>query len=211
MVARCTTPRPLAACLAWIACLASVACLASIACLGSASAQDPWSGPRRNAALEAYREQEARRQAAVAEQLYQNDLQRAQAANAIVLYRPLTPYYAYPGGYARATAHPSGYTASYFFVDPYSGYGYPLLYSPYTSPYAGLTATAFGQSPAHAPAIRQPIGRRELQTGPNRWESFPIYGDEEELNPLPSFELPPLPDHVDPAPPAPPSPGPREF
>jgi hypothetical protein len=31
--------------------------------------------------------------------------------------------------------------------------------------------------------VRQPIGRREIQTGPNRWESFPIY--EEPIAPAP--------------------------
>ena len=27
-------------------------------------------------------------------------------------------------------------------------------------------------------AVRQPIGRREVQTGPNRWESFPVYAED---------------------------------
>lgn len=32
--------------------------------------------------------------------------------------------------------------------------------------------------------VRQSIGRREVQTGPNRWESHPIYGEELEREPL---------------------------
>jgi hypothetical protein len=31
---------------------------------------------------------------------------------------------------------------------------------------------------------RQPIGRREVQTGPNRWESHPIYREEIQREPL---------------------------
>ena len=27
-------------------------------------------------------------------------------------------------------------------------------------------------------AVPQPIGRREVQTGPNRWESFPVYAED---------------------------------
>lgn len=35
--------------------------------------------------------------------------------------------------------------------------------------------------------VRQPIGRREFQTGPNRWESHPVYADE--LRPTPPGTL----------------------
>ena len=56
-------------------------------------------------------------------------------------------------------------------------------------------------------AVRQPIGRREVQTGPNRWESFPIYAEDVErpVAPLapPAIEVP--------APPPPPKPQGREF
>jgi hypothetical protein len=32
--------------------------------------------------------------------------------------------------------------------------------------------------PGFLDPVRQPIGRREVQTGPNRWESFPVYADD---------------------------------
>ena len=130
-------------------------------------AQDPYSPRRRNAAFEAYRDAEATRQAAVAEQLYQNNLQRAMAASAAT-----TTYYRLPvAGYG----YPYGSNFGYGMGSVYEGYGYGYLYGGYPSMYAGMSATSYGPPP---PAIRQPIGRREVQTGPNRWESFPIYGDE---------------------------------
>lgn len=49
----------------------------------------------------------------------------------------------------------------------------------------------------------QPVGRVELQTGPNRWESHPVYAPSE--NPPPST-LPRPPVEKSPA-----APGPREF
>lgn len=52
-------------------------------------------------------------------------------------------------------------------------------------------------------SVRQPIGRREIQTGPNRWESHPIYADE--LTPPAAVEVP-----VAPTKPIRP-PGPRQF
>ena len=70
-------------------------------------------------------------------------------------------------------------------------------------------------------AVRQPIGRREVQTGPNRWESFPVYAEDMLPDPsavtpnvqapldviAPKNDLPPLP-----LPPSPPDePKGREF
>jgi hypothetical protein len=39
-----------------------------------------------------------------------------------------------------------------------------------------------------AGSVRQPIGQRQIQTGPNRWESYPIY--REPLPPLPTAPPP---------------------
>lgn len=68
-------------------------------------------------------------------------------------------YYS-PGGYYGATVGPM-----YAYPDSpavYGGYIYPT-----------------------APLVRQPIGRREVQTGPNRWESHPVYDP-----PLPDYPVP---------------------
>ena len=56
-------------------------------------------------------------------------------------------------------------------------------------------------------AVRQPIGRQEMQTGPNRWESFPIYA--EDIEPLVVPLAPPRMER--PAPPPAPVPQAREF
>jgi len=55
--------------------------------------------------------------------------------------------------------------------------------------------------------VRQPIGRREIQTGPHRWESHPVYADE--LKKPTTFEEP----VAQPAVPVTPAPvlGPRQF
>ena len=61
-------------------------------------------------------------------------------------------------------------------------------------------------------AIRQPIGRRQVQTGPNRWESFPIYAEDVEKPVVPLS--PPVVERSAPAAPVPPaasSPKGREF
>ena len=55
--------------------------------------------------------------------------------------------------------------------------------------------------------VPQPIGRREVQTGPNRWESFPVYA-EDVVQPA----IPLAPAKVDaPSPPPVPLPKGREF
>jgi len=62
--------------------------------------------------------------------------------------------------------------------------------------------------------VPQPIGQRHVQTGPNRWESHPVYAPEDRPAPPrePAVEAPPAPA----IPPPPPDPkpvvsGPREF
>ena len=80
-----------------------------------------------------------------------------------------------------------------------------------------------------ASIARQSIGQRQVQTGPNRWESYPVYPETPFLQPsnaLPATELAPPPDRNGNGPPpiaapaAPPQepenqrparPGPREF
>lgn len=52
-------------------------------------------------------------------------------------------------------------------------------------------------SPIDDRSVRQPIGQRQIQTGPNRWESHPVYA--EPIRPPLRLEAPPVPS------------GPREF
>jgi hypothetical protein len=57
---------------------------------------------------------------------------------------------------------------------PYDLRGYRYL--PWNTSYSIFSAYPY---PA-PPRIRQPVGQREIQTGPNRWESFPIYAEDRE-------------------------------
>jgi hypothetical protein len=90
---------------------------------------------------------------------------------------------------------------------------------------------AYPTYPAYYPLARQPIGQRQEQTGPNRWESHPVYDPPLAGNrPLPPVDSPhlnntpyaapriPAADPATtlqpppaPAPPAPPRRGPREY
>jgi hypothetical protein len=108
------------------------------------------------AGAESYGRAEAERQAAVRRQVQLNDLMRWRVglppANG-VFYAPLPvrPWIA-PG---------------YGFSDPYEAWGQVVF------PYPGIYADALAYRAV--PASRQPVGRIGVQTGPNRWESRPVY------------------------------------
>ncbi len=139
--------------------------------------------PGIKAGIEAYQEGEFQRRSAVQQQV---ELNRA-------LRYPLpwsTPFgeTIYYSGYA-----PPGFGAGF--------YGYSS-YSPYY-----LGRFGYGYPP---PNIRQPIGQRQVQTGPRRWESFPVY--EEDLVPAASPRIPLAASVVAPPEPMPPKPRTiREF
>jgi hypothetical protein len=165
------------------------------------------------AGQQAYQEFEGQRRAAASGQIELNQILR----NRLPWSSPYgdTIYYAPPG---------------YGYGGGYSSYGYGVtMHRPYgyqPQNYLGLTA-AFGPGAylpypslfAYSyvpPPIRQPIGTRQVQTGPRRWESFPVYGDEE----TPPVAAPREPEHAEPVrepepPPVPmedkPRRGPREF
>jgi hypothetical protein len=63
------------------------------------------------------------------------------------------------------------------FFWPASSFGAPVIYSPF-----GFPLSTYGY------VARQPIGQRQEQTGPNRWESHPVY--EPPLTPY--LPLPPV-------------------
>lgn len=135
------------------------------------------------AAIQAQRNAEAQRQAAVEAQIAQNQAQ-AQFAypwsspyGVTTYYRPVYPY-GY-GGYGYGSVPYAGYGGGIYLG---GAYGSPYGYVPVGSIYAGSSATSFG-----SPLAKQPIGRREVQTGPNRWESYPIYSEEEIAAPPPAM------------------------
>jgi hypothetical protein len=98
----------------------------------------------------------------------------------------------------------------------------PQWTMPGPPPFAFAPYPLFRASDFAAP-IRQPIAQYQFQSGPNRWESHPIY----DPPPSPLFPLPPVTDslldrtpyatsaipRLDPAPalPLPPRRGPREY
>lgn len=83
-------------------------------------------------------------------------------------------------------------------------YGEATVYwrSPYVTPWGYAPGYYSSYSPVigyvrdpNIPFPRQPIGQRQLQTGPNRWESHPVYAeDPPPLDPLPPVsEFPSVP------------------
>jgi hypothetical protein len=130
--------------------------------------------PGIRAGQEAYQEFEAQRRAAAGAQIELNQILR----NRLPWSSPYgdTIYYA-PPGYAG-----NGYSSYGYGVTMHRPFGYqPQNYLGLTAafgpgayiPYPSLFAYSYV-----APPIRQPIGMRQVQTGPRRWESYPVYGDE---------------------------------
>jgi hypothetical protein len=119
------------------------------------------------AGLDAYRLAEERRRGAIADQLYFNDEMRAWAG--LPTSRGETIYYGLYGpryGYAYP---PTGLDFRY-------AYGLPrYAFRPLTvfEPWPIVPGDIYGY-PAYTP-VRQPIGQHQEQTGPNRWESHPVY------------------------------------
>jgi hypothetical protein len=108
---------------------------------------------------------EERRQAGIADQLAMNDVMRVRSyayspVGGAVYYGPFisadAAYAITPRAYAGGIFEPWPYVAGDI-------WGYPYVSS-----------------------VRQPIGQRQLQTGPNRWESFPVYQEDLVAAPAPA-------------------------
>jgi hypothetical protein len=179
-----------------------------------AAAQDDGIPPGIKAGQEAYQQAEAERRAAAGAQVELNHIMRSRVPwsspyGDTIYYAP--PAYAGGPGYSalgtNITMHrPYGY-------QPQSYLGATAMYGPGTYiPYPSLFAYAYPP-----PVIRQPIGQRQVQTGPRRWESYPIYGDEPDPASLPAPAERPAAERVrEPEPPPAPMEfkakrGPREF
>ena len=192
----------------------ALAFVAGLIAVDSARAQiqRPYDGIQ--AGLDAYRLAEERRQAAVANQLATNDLMRAWSG--LPSNRGYAMYYGYPGVYVPAASREYAYA-----------YGRPwVARRTVFEPWPVIPGDIYGYT--YVPPVRQPIGRWEGQTGPNRWESHPIYdppleqpqpvvepvvrpkvvGPPAEESPLPDLEIL---DEVPPEPPAPAGRRGREF
>jgi hypothetical protein len=162
------------------------AAIVSGALLFSSGSGEEWSPYYPGEAGSEVNSAELERQAAVRRQVQLNDAMRWRAglppANGVF-------YYPFPGNlesvYGYGPSHPFG----------------PNVFTPW--PY--VPGDIWGYR--HVPPSRQSIGQVEIQTGPNRWESRPVYA-------MPPREAPapiPAPEDFPPAEPVPPIPGPREF
>jgi hypothetical protein len=125
------------------------------------------------AGVDAFRLAEEKRQASVAVQLSLNDQMRLW--NGLPAGRGATIYYGY---LSPAAAEAYGYAPA--------GFGGWSAFEPW--PYS--VGRVWGYLYSYQPA-RQPIGQQQIQTGPNRWESHPVYDPPLTLyQPLPPVHSP---------------------
>lgn len=149
-----------------VAAFLTMACAARLA-IAQQTAR-PYDGIQ--AGYDAFQLGEEKRQWNAGQQLYLNDLSRAR----------LTPLASYGYGYRPfvGTIGAAPASAEYAY-----GYGNsPGIYS--SRRYAGRPLTVFEPWPyvpgdiwgdMYIPPLRQPVAQVQSQTGPNRWESHPVY------------------------------------
>src|SRR5687767_1061095 len=148
----------------------AAAMLLSRAALGQQTPR-PYDGIQ--AGFDAYQLGEEKRQQNVGQQIYLNDRMRA-------LTTPLATY-----GYGYGP-----YISTYGLVPASRDYAYAYGNSPqryyagYASGYSPRALTVFEPWPYvpgdiwgdfYTPPLRQPVAQVQSQTGPNRWESHPVY------------------------------------
>lgn len=145
--------------LAALGCLNADAARADEAAAAEAPAETfvrPYDGIQAGKDAHAY--WEARRRDAINRQLGWNEFYKYRAA----WDRPYTIYYDpyVPGGYLHGDVAPWGPLALWDGASPW--------------PYARGRIIGYG----FYDTVPQPIGQRHIQTGPNRWESHPVYADD---------------------------------
>lgn len=163
-----------------------------------AASNRPYDGIQ--AGLDAYRLGEEQRQVALSQELFLNNQMRFWNGYPVTSttyygYLPPTAMAAYGYG-VPATGFGSGIASplmtqanlDYAYAygagplwNGYGGYGPLSVFQPW--PY--MPGWIYGYPAYYLPA-RQPIGQQQSQTGPNRWESHPIYDP-----PLTSYQPPP--------------------
>jgi len=167
-----------------------------------ASAQQPVAVNRPydgiQAGLDAYRLGEEQRQANVSQQLFLNDQMRfwngypTSGANTIY-YGYLSPGATLAYGYGAPVMTRANLDFAY-------GYGVNPVWSGWRQgatgplsvfePWPYVAGDIWGYRAYYQPA-RQPIGQQQTQTGPNRWESHPIYDPPLTMyQPLPPVDSP---------------------
>ena len=133
-----------------------------------------------HAGEEAHQIGEAQRQQRLNDQLYLNDAMRARygwaaSGGSVVWYGNAAAGYGPPLGIDYADAYSSdrllGRRGRSLYIERY--WSPPLsVFEPW--PY--IPGDIYGYYfPSY---VRQSIGQRQIQTGPNRWESHPVYADE---------------------------------
>jgi hypothetical protein len=149
------------------------------------------------AGLDAFRLAEEKRQAAVADQLYLNDTMRFYAGyptsrGQTIYYGYLSPAAMYAYGFVAPPPAFSSldYAYAYPAVPSWAAYpawrGGPAVFTPW--PY--VPGDIYGYPMYYQPA-RQPIGQTQVQAGPNRWESHPVYDPPlTQYQPLPPVDSP---------------------
>jgi hypothetical protein len=149
------------------------------------------------AGLDAFRLGEEQRQANVASQLFLNDQMRFwngyPTSRGAIYYGYMSPAAIQAYGYgvplmSRANLdYVYGYGAGPLWGGSRMNWAGPLaVFEPW--PY--VAGDIWGYRAYYQPA-RQPIGQQQTQTGPNRWESHPIYDPPLTMNqPLPPVESP---------------------
>jgi hypothetical protein len=199
-----------------------------------AAAIRPYDGIQ--AGLDAFRLGEDQRQANVSQQLFLNDQMRFwngyPTSRGSIYYGYLSPAAIQAYGYGaplmtRANLdYVYGYGAGPLWGGSQQNWTGPLAAF---EPWPYVAGDIWGYRAYYQPA-RQPIGQQQTQTGPNRWESHPIYDPPLTMHqPLPPVdsplldrtlyaaptEAPPVTDAVPPGPPpaapTPPRRGPREY
>jgi hypothetical protein len=148
------------------------------------------------AGYDAYQLGEERRRANIEYQLYLND--QLKYWSGIPTSRGETIYYGVPGSFAAGfygNAVPVVPPANLDFTYAFGRFGPrgwrafgPGWVGPQTvfEPWPYVPGDVWGYT--YYSPMRQPIGQQQIQTGPNRWESHPVYDP-----PLPNFRpLPPV-------------------
>ncbi|MDX1944082.1 MAG: hypothetical protein SFU86_01645 [Pirellulaceae bacterium] len=157
--------------------------------VGSAWGQSPRPYDGIQAGLDAFQLAEERRQANVAQQLYLNDQMRYWS---LLPTSGVTSYNGVPAigdGFATPLLPPASLDFTYAYGRRYwtesrwrGGWGRLTVFEPW--PFVPGDIYGYRQ----APPPRQPVGQMQVQTGPNRWESHPVYNP-----PLADFRpLPPV-------------------
>lgn len=165
--------------------------LSSIAAIcGAQEADRPYDGIQ--AGLDAFRMAEERRQAVVGQQVYLNDRLRVWST-----FPPIGQGNYWGGSSLYGVGGPVGWDYGYAYGNR-RGARYYRESTRYLGgaqvviePWPNVPGSIWGYN--DGPYVRQPIGQKQTQTGPNRWESHPIYDSPlPDLLPLPPVDSPAL-------------------